>query len=189
LDQADSSNVPLPGTEGNMLGHINSDLFKNQDSVQDAAIDRQEGIVEDTADDEATVGDVATEVTDSAVVHDSGDVPAVTAATPETAALVDVAAVDNSSFQITPERQQFNDNTTLRLPPAPLPSPTPSLGPAAGTRSRSRTPIPEGTTLGIPVLPPVRSRSRTPSRSVSPLPGDKRKAEVDGDDGNAPKKC
>jgi len=95
------------------------------------------------------------------------------AAGPGPAENVGVALGDDLSTQTTEERQKSPD--VVRIP-----SPTLSLGPAARTRSRSRSQNPEGSTLGIPVV--------TRSRSLSPLPGDKRKAEVDDNDGNSQKK-
>ena len=104
-----------------------------------------------------------------------------TAAVPEDSAVHDDSAVDNLSIRDTVEQQ----------PVEPLLPPSSHLGPATRTRSRSRTPNPEGAaTLDIPASQPVRYRSRTPSGSLSPHPnlGEKRKAEGNVDDGIHPKK-
>ena len=129
-------------------------------------------IVENTRDVDVMEGVVSSEDVAS-------DPNAATAG--ETAVKGSAAAVDDLSTQSTEEQQQSMDKS-------PVPPPILSLGPAARTRSHSRSQNPEGSTLGIPGSQPVQSRSSSRTRSLSPLPGGKRRAEEDNDVGNATKK-
>ena len=230
-DATDSRNGHVLGTDGNMMGDVNSEAIieasTNEVRVHDAAFDRQVVDVEDTTTDVgavegvdsvegvvAKVLDVASAeipavTSNAATLHQTAEIPETpseiventrdvdvmegvvssedvasdpnAATAGETAVKGSAAAVDDLSTQSTEEQQQSIDKS-------PAPPPILSLGPAARTRSHSRSQNPEGSTLGIPGSQPVQSRSSSRTRSLSPLPGGKRRAEEDNDVGKATKK-
>lgn len=147
--------------------------------------------VEDIVPSSHTAASVSPSVSSTATAGSTTDALVVTTSRADTRPVHD-EATPSKDIEAAATLPADNHN----IPPPILPSNSSvishglhmsSPGPACRTRSKSPVLIPPGS-LTVPEVSPPRTRSRTRSRSPTPLPGTKRKATSDIEEGGGKRK-